>query len=153
PSRGAESYVKDWKVLNLGTINLVKGTGTLALRALFVPGTQVMEFRELSLIRHDTTPPAPVKSGSNDSQDRPFSFNLSGNGNALQLRMNRSGPVRVEVYSTDGKLISRVQGGTPDGAGRSIILPLTTRTKGAGIVIFRFRMDNELYTARYALVN
>jgi arylsulfatase A-like enzyme len=46
-----ESYVKDWKTVNMGTIELKKGTGTLALKALEIPGSQVMEFRLLLLKR------------------------------------------------------------------------------------------------------
>lgn len=41
----AEGYVKDFKSLQLGTIELKKGTGTLTLRALKIPGKQVMDFR------------------------------------------------------------------------------------------------------------
>ena len=37
------SYVKDFKPLNLGTIHLTKGMGTLTLKALKVPGSQVMD--------------------------------------------------------------------------------------------------------------
>ncbi len=45
-----ESYVKDFKRMNLGTIKLDAGKGTLTLRALEIPGSQVMDFR-LMLIR------------------------------------------------------------------------------------------------------
>jgi len=44
-----ESYVKDFKPLNAGIIHLKKGTGKLVLRALEVPGSQVMDFRLLML--------------------------------------------------------------------------------------------------------
>ncbi len=40
-----ESYVKDFKPLNIGTIHLHKGQGTLTLKALEKPGAQVMDFR------------------------------------------------------------------------------------------------------------
>lgn len=40
-----ESYVKDFKSLNLGTIRLNKGKGKLTLKALDIPGSQVMDFR------------------------------------------------------------------------------------------------------------
>jgi arylsulfatase A-like enzyme len=40
-----ESYVKDFKPLNLGTIDLKRGTGTLSLKALDIPGSQVMDFK------------------------------------------------------------------------------------------------------------
>ncbi|MCB1234699.1 MAG: arylsulfatase [Verrucomicrobiae bacterium] len=43
--RGSESYVKDFKPMTLGAIHLEKGTGTLALRAPEIPGSQAMEFR------------------------------------------------------------------------------------------------------------
>ena len=45
------SYVKDFKPLNLGTIRLTKGMGTLTLKALEIPGSQVMDFRLLMLKR------------------------------------------------------------------------------------------------------
>ncbi|WP_238388796.1 arylsulfatase [Roseimaritima ulvae] len=45
-----ESYVKDFKRMNLGTIKLDAGQGTLKLRALEIPSSQVMDFR-LMLIR------------------------------------------------------------------------------------------------------
>jgi len=44
-----EGYVKDFKKINIGTINLQKGTGLLTLKALEVPGSQVMDFRLLLL--------------------------------------------------------------------------------------------------------
>ena len=40
-----ESYVKDFKPLNIGTIHLDKGKGKLSLKALEIPGSQVMDFR------------------------------------------------------------------------------------------------------------
>ena len=40
-----ESYVKEFKPLHAGTIHLKKGKGTLTLKALKVPGSQVMDFR------------------------------------------------------------------------------------------------------------
>ncbi|MEW6306984.1 MAG: arylsulfatase [Verrucomicrobiota bacterium] len=47
--RGSESYVKDFKPLNLGTVDLKAGRGELALKALSVPGSQVMDVRRLVL--------------------------------------------------------------------------------------------------------
>ena len=47
----AESYVKDFKAINIGRIDLRKGSGPLTLRALEMPGGQVMEFRLLLLKR------------------------------------------------------------------------------------------------------
>lgn len=44
-----ESYVKDFKPMTLGTIELEKGMGTLSLRALNIPGKQAMELRLLRL--------------------------------------------------------------------------------------------------------
>ncbi len=44
-----ESYVKDFKPLRMGTIHLKKGTGTLTLKALEIPGSQVMDFRLIML--------------------------------------------------------------------------------------------------------
>lgn len=46
-----ESYVKEFKPLNLGTIHLEKGIGRLELKALDIPGSQVMDFRLLMLKR------------------------------------------------------------------------------------------------------
>ena len=47
----AESYVKDFKRLPVGTINLEKGEGVLTLKALEIPGSQVMDFRLMMLNR------------------------------------------------------------------------------------------------------
>jgi hypothetical protein len=49
PRRG-ESYVKDFRPLSLGTIELA-GRGQLTLRALEIPGKQVMDVRYLMLTR------------------------------------------------------------------------------------------------------
>ncbi len=46
-----ESYVKDFRPLRLGTLHLPKGTGTLSLRAVEIPGTQAMDFRLIMLRR------------------------------------------------------------------------------------------------------
>lgn len=46
-----ESYVKDFKSMKLGTINLRKGRGVLTLRALKIPGSQVMDFRLIMLTK------------------------------------------------------------------------------------------------------
>ncbi|TLP77236.1 arylsulfatase [Maribacter sp. ACAM166] len=48
-----ESYVKDFKPLELGVIILKKGTGTLTLKALEIPGSQVGDFRLLQFKRLD----------------------------------------------------------------------------------------------------
>jgi arylsulfatase A-like enzyme len=42
-----ESYVKDFKPMEMGTIHLEKGRGSLTLKALEIPGAQVMDFRLL----------------------------------------------------------------------------------------------------------
>jgi arylsulfatase A-like enzyme len=47
----AESYVKDFASLTLGRIQLKKGLGTLTLKALSIPGSQVMDFRLMMLTR------------------------------------------------------------------------------------------------------
>lgn len=47
--RGSESYIKDFKPLPLGTIDLKAGRGELTLRALKVSGKQVMEVRMVLL--------------------------------------------------------------------------------------------------------
>jgi hypothetical protein len=46
-----ESYVKDFKPLEIGEIKLEKGTGELSIRALEIPGEEAMEFRLLMLER------------------------------------------------------------------------------------------------------
>lgn len=46
-----ESYVKDFQPMSLGTISLDEGRGTLRLRALDMPGGQVMEIRLMMLYR------------------------------------------------------------------------------------------------------
>ncbi|MFC2125382.1 arylsulfatase [Bacteroidota bacterium] len=48
-----ESYVKDFKPLNLGTIYLEKGYGKLSLKAIEIPGSQVMDFRLMMFERID----------------------------------------------------------------------------------------------------
>ena len=47
--RGSESFVKDFRPLRLGTFQLAKGRGQLTLRALEVPGGQVMDVRAVRL--------------------------------------------------------------------------------------------------------
>jgi len=46
-----ESYVKDFKPLNVGIIHLNKGKATLKLKATNIPGSQVMDFRLMMLKR------------------------------------------------------------------------------------------------------
>ena len=48
-----ESYVKDFKRMTLGEIQLEEGEGTLMLRAKRIPGDTVMDFRLLLLTRVD----------------------------------------------------------------------------------------------------
>lgn len=48
-SRKGESYVKDFKPLSLGVIELKSGRGQLTLRALTIPGKQVMDVRTIYL--------------------------------------------------------------------------------------------------------
>lgn len=47
----AESYVKDFKRVIIGNIQLEKGIGTLSLKATEIPNIQVMDFRLLMLKR------------------------------------------------------------------------------------------------------
>jgi arylsulfatase A-like enzyme len=62
PARGGEndrvtrveSYVKDFATINLGEIRLTKGQSGMTLRALSIPGSQVMEFRLLMFTRKDS---------------------------------------------------------------------------------------------------
>lgn len=42
-----ESYVKDWKTADIGSIKLTAGKATLCLKALEMPGESVMDFRLL----------------------------------------------------------------------------------------------------------
>ncbi len=46
-----ESYVKDFRALKLGSIKLEAGRSMLTLRALEIPGSQVMDFRLLMFTR------------------------------------------------------------------------------------------------------
>lgn len=46
-----ESYVKDFKALNLGVMHLERGQGELTLQALTIPGSKVMDFRLLMFER------------------------------------------------------------------------------------------------------
>lgn len=47
--RGTESYVKDFKALNLGIIELKKGLGELTLRAPEIPGKGAIDVRQVTL--------------------------------------------------------------------------------------------------------
>jgi hypothetical protein len=51
--RGSESYVKDFKPFRLGAISLKKGRGQLSLRAIKIPGSQVMDVRYVRLTLQD----------------------------------------------------------------------------------------------------
>ena len=46
-----QSYVKDFKPLKSGIIRLEKGRGLLTLKAIDIPGSQVMDFRKMMLTR------------------------------------------------------------------------------------------------------
>jgi arylsulfatase A-like enzyme len=48
--RGAESYVKDFRALSLGVVDLSAGRGTLSLRAMKVAGKQVADVRSVEII-------------------------------------------------------------------------------------------------------
>jgi len=48
-----ESYVKNFKPLLMGTVELKQGRGELSLQATDIPGSQVMDFRLLMLTRVD----------------------------------------------------------------------------------------------------
>jgi len=47
----AESYVKDWKTIKFGRLQLKKGDGELMLRALKIPGDAAIDFRLLFFTR------------------------------------------------------------------------------------------------------
>lgn len=49
PRPPAESIMKDFKVLDLGKIKLAKGKGDLVLRAIDIPGKEVMQVRAVNL--------------------------------------------------------------------------------------------------------
>lgn len=49
-SRKAESYMRDFRTLSLGSMSLAAGRGLLTLRALEIPGETVMEVRRVNLI-------------------------------------------------------------------------------------------------------
>ncbi len=48
-ARGSESYVKDFRPLVVGTMGLARGRHKLTLRALSIPGSQVMDVRGVVL--------------------------------------------------------------------------------------------------------
>lgn len=48
-----ESYVKDWKVADIGTMELSAGKANMSLKALSMPGKSVMDFRLLLFERLD----------------------------------------------------------------------------------------------------
>jgi hypothetical protein len=48
--RGAESYVKDFRPLSLGIVELPAGRGTLTLRATKVPHARVADLRAVELV-------------------------------------------------------------------------------------------------------
>ncbi len=64
PKRGRESdraprkssYVKDFKAINMGVMEMKKGNGELTLRALKIPGQEALEFRLLMLRRMEARP-------------------------------------------------------------------------------------------------
>ncbi len=49
--RKGESYVKDFRPLRVGALNLPKGRGSLTLRAIAIPGRQVADVRYVALTR------------------------------------------------------------------------------------------------------
>jgi hypothetical protein len=49
PRPPAESTMKEFRPLNLGTLRLEMGRGLLTLRALAVPGQSVMDVRQVTL--------------------------------------------------------------------------------------------------------
>jgi hypothetical protein len=53
--RGSESYVKDFKPLRLGEVELKKGRGELTLQALDIPSRQVMDVRYVVLTLRESS--------------------------------------------------------------------------------------------------
>ena len=51
--RRGNPYIKDFLRMPLGTIHLDKGKGVLCLKAMEIPGSQVMDYRLLMLKRMD----------------------------------------------------------------------------------------------------
>ena len=49
PRHPAESQMKEFRSLELGTIDLPEGPGELTLKALEIPGGSVMDLRRLTL--------------------------------------------------------------------------------------------------------
>jgi hypothetical protein len=49
PRPPAESPMKEFRPLDLGTIRLDRGRGPLTLRAVYIPGREVMRLRSLTL--------------------------------------------------------------------------------------------------------
>jgi hypothetical protein len=49
-SRGSESFVKDFRPLSLGVVELPAGKGTLTLRATKIPGATVADVRAVDLV-------------------------------------------------------------------------------------------------------
>ena len=49
PRSAAESPMKEFRPLSLGTIRLAKGRGPLVLRAVDIPGQSVMDVRRITL--------------------------------------------------------------------------------------------------------
>ncbi len=52
----AESYVKDFASVTLGEMQLTQGERGMSLRALSIPGSQVMEFRLIMFTRQENEP-------------------------------------------------------------------------------------------------
>jgi len=44
-----ESYIKNFKPMKMGTIDLKKGQGKLILNALEIPGKQAIDFKMITL--------------------------------------------------------------------------------------------------------
>ena len=48
-SKRGESYVKDFKALKVGIVNLEQGAQIIKMQALKIPGKQLMDFRLMML--------------------------------------------------------------------------------------------------------
>ncbi len=68
-ARGSESFVKDFKPLNLGTIKLKQGPGVLTLQASDIPGSAVADIHSLVL----TLNSHPIESSKAEGSEIPQS--------------------------------------------------------------------------------
>lgn len=59
----SESYTKDFRLMNLGIMPMVKGKNTVTIKATEITGGQVMEFRSLTFTRAQSPAKAQIPGG------------------------------------------------------------------------------------------